>query len=277
MSQDKRIYFKSKWEGADLSGKKLLLACESDDIGQILFNLRMLPAIKEKNATIIIECPETIKTLLENVPHIDEIANYVKTGTPKITHDTYIHYNSIANILPPATGDFSAYIETSPEKIQTWQPRFEKAGQHIAIVFNSQVNSYLDAAQDCIFEPFKAILNNDQQHYYTFASDIDLSQTNLAIQNLDSEINDLADSAAIIANLDLVVTNNETIAQLAGAMNKPVWLILPHTPSWIWMLDSKQSQWYPSVELFRQQDENDWQGVGKIVCDKMEAYLAKVG
>ena len=79
--------------------------------------------------------------------------------------------------------------------------------------------------------------------------------------SLGLEFTDFADTAAAIANLDLVISVDTSVAHLAGAMNKPVWTLLPFNPDWRWMLDRPDTPWYPSMRLFRQTEPKDWQSV----------------
>jgi hypothetical protein len=79
-----------------------------------------------------------------------------------------------------------------------------------------------------------------------------------SLLDFTADLSDLADTAALIANLDLVVTVDTSIAHLAGAMNKPTWLLLPCAADWRWLLNRPDSPWYPSMRLFRQPQPNDW-------------------
>jgi len=76
---------------------------------------------------------------------------------------------------------------------------------------------------------------------------------------------DLADTAALIDTLDLVITTDTSIAHLAGAMGKPVWIVLAHLPDWRWMEMRETSPWYPTARLFRQESPGDWGGVVKWI------------
>jgi hypothetical protein len=80
----------------------------------------------------------------------------------------------------------------------------------------------------------------------------------LRLTDWTAELHDFADTAALVANLDLVITIDSAVAHLAGAMGKPVWLLLPLTPDWRWMLGRSDSPWYPSMRLFRQSVRGDW-------------------
>ncbi|MCP4253978.1 MAG: glycosyltransferase family 9 protein, partial [Candidatus Scalindua sp.] len=79
--------------------------------------------------------------------------------------------------------------------------------------------------------------------------------------NLDNELNEFTDTAAVIANLDIVISVDTSVVHLAGALGKPVWTLLPFVPDWRWQLERNDSPWYPSMRLFRQNKMHDWNGV----------------
>jgi ADP-heptose:LPS heptosyltransferase len=90
------------------------------------------------------------------------------------------------------------------------------------------------------------------------------------VQILDftAELGDFADTAALIEPLDLVISVDTAIAHLAGAMGKPVWLLLPYVPDWRWMLTRADSPWYPTMRLFRQATRGDWdEPVARIAAE----------
>jgi ADP-heptose:LPS heptosyltransferase len=85
------------------------------------------------------------------------------------------------------------------------------------------------------------------------------------------DIHDFADTAALIDNLDLVITVDTSVAHLAGAMGKPVWVMIPFVPDWRWMLDRTDSPWYPTMRLFRQPLADDWTSVIHSIASQLQS------
>jgi hypothetical protein len=96
--------------------------------------------------------------------------------------------------------------------------------------------------------------------------------SNVFVWDGSSQDRDLAETAALVATLDLVVTTDTSIAHLAGAMGKPVWILLPHLGDWRWMQKIETTPWYPTARLFRQREPGDWAGVVERVITQLEAF-----
>jgi hypothetical protein len=113
------------------------------------------------------------------------------------------------------------------------------------------------------FAPLAAIKN---ARFYSLqvgpgASEISNTPPGLELIDFTRDLHDFADTAAMIANLDLVISIDTSVAHLAGAMGKPVWVLVPFAPDWRWLLARDDSPWYPSMRLFRQNRPNDWSDV----------------
>jgi ADP-heptose:LPS heptosyltransferase len=99
--------------------------------------------------------------------------------------------------------------------------------------------------------------------------------TRAQIIDLQDEQEDFADTAAIVANLGLVISIDTSVAHLAGALSKPVWILLSKSPDWRWMLDREDSPWYPTARLFRQSTLGNWQDVVARVEGELRELVAK--
>ena len=91
---------------------------------------------------------------------------------------------------------------------------------------------------------------------------------------LDKRINDFQDTAEIMMSLDLVISIDSSVVNLAGALGRPVWVLLPYVSDWRWLLDSGHTPWYPTARLFRQENRGDWATVIDDVCKALKMLLA---
>jgi tetratricopeptide (TPR) repeat protein len=101
------------------------------------------------------------------------------------------------------------------------------------------------------------------------AADAEVLEKNANIVHFGEALQDFSDTAALISHLDLVISVDTSIAHLAGALGKPVWVLLTHVPDWRWLLDRDDSPWYPAVRLFRQSDTSEWDSVIASVRDAL--------
>ena len=95
------------------------------------------------------------------------------------------------------------------------------------------------------------------------------------LKNLESELTDFSATAAALEHLDLLIAVDTSVAHLAGAMGKPVSLLLPYRSDWRWFADREDSPWYPSMRLFRQKSHGDWAGVIAEVCSALSSRAAE--
>jgi ADP-heptose:LPS heptosyltransferase len=96
----------------------------------------------------------------------------------------------------------------------------------------------------------------------------------LRVTDLAPWLNDFADTAAAMSQLDLIVTIDTSVAHLAGALGRPVWVMLPDVPDWRYMLHREDSPWYPTMRLFRQGQAGDWAAVVQRVASELESLAA---
>jgi glycosyltransferase involved in cell wall biosynthesis len=144
----------------------------------------------------------------------------------------------------------------------------------IGIVWGGNSNHQADSKRSCKLSHFKSLLTIDGIKFFSLQKGNPLQQLNeidfpiISFDNFDSV--PFLDTAGAIANLDLIITVDTSIAHLAGAMGKPVWLLLPFFPDWRWMLNRKDSPWYPSMRLFRQSEDDNWGLVFKEVLVELK-------
>jgi hypothetical protein len=102
--------------------------------------------------------------------------------------------------------------------------------------------------------------------------DAEILWNNPQVEHLGDALETFADSAAVIASLDLIISIDSATVHLAGALSKPVWVLLPYSPDWRWLLDRNDSPWYPTARLFRQARVDDWSGVVESVTEGLAHF-----
>jgi hypothetical protein len=106
------------------------------------------------------------------------------------------------------------------------------------------------------------------------AGDAEVLKSRGSILDFGAELSNFADTAALISRLDLIISVDTSVAHLAGALGRPVWILLPFVPDWRWLLDREDSPWYPTARLFRQNDSREWQSVVARVREALHAFVA---
>lgn len=255
------------WDGSDLTGRTMLLHAEQG-LGDTIQFIRYAAIVAQRGGRIVLTCHQPLMRLLSTVPGIDE---QVPLGYPTPNFDVYAPLMSLPGIV-------GTTLETVPASIPYLTPPsdthlcLDLQGQShtprlkVGLVWSGGHLYKKNQSRSCPLKHFQPLLQLPDIAYYSLQKGI--AQTGLAelgwdaqVQELGSQLNDLADTAAAIAQLDLVITVDTSIAHLAGALGKPVWVLLTYLPDWRWMLHREDTPWYPTMRLFRQTEPDDWQGV----------------
>lgn len=272
---DSRVFDKPKWDGSSLNGKRILILAEQGFGDNINF-ARYAQLVKDKGGHIILECKKELIRLFENLSGIDEFAIKGK-NVSDIKFDFYIHLMSLPGIFNTNLDNVpnkSAYLEADSKLVQKFKTKLKNDKFKIGIVWAGNPKQENDKNRSTGFEKFKILKGISKIELVSLQVGEALRQLNdKSVIDMSNEITDFADTAAIIANLDLVISVDTSVAHLAGAMGKPVWMLLSYVHDWRWLLDRKDSPWYPSMRLFRQPKLGDWDFVFNDVCNELRNLL----
>jgi tetratricopeptide (TPR) repeat protein len=281
---DPREFNKPKWDGSKLNNKKLLVIGEKDFGDNIQF-IRYLQLVKEKGAHITLECKKPLINLFKDLQYIDQIIEK-ENKVPEIEFDYYIHLMSLPHIFNTELNTIPKQIpiQAKKELVEKFKEKIKQQTKEtdfkIGIVWKGNSNQEDNEKRSTKFERFKSLINlpnvklislQKEDKDQEIANDLD----NQKIIDITSEINSLEDTAAIIENLDLIISVDTLIAHLAGAMNKPTWVLLSSNPNWRWLEKRLDSPWYPSIKLFRQSKEEYWDKVFERVKKELTDVLHK--
>jgi tetratricopeptide (TPR) repeat protein len=278
-----RTFQKPMWDGSPLNDKTILVHTEQGYGDNIQF-VRYLPMIQAQGGRVVFECLPILIHLLKDCKGIDTIISKDPSGNVTEQFDVHIPLLSIPGILDtevdtiPSNGP---YIVPDSARVAEWKDRLEvhDKSYKIGLVWaSSPDNKELYHKKSCKLNQFEPALNIHGLSFYSLqkgpaSTEIDSLHKGTKIINLDSELNDFTDTAAAINNLDLVISVDTSVAHLAGAIGKPVWLLLPFVPDWRWQLERDDSPWYPNMRLFRQTQMYDWDGVFEQITESLSRLM----
>jgi tetratricopeptide (TPR) repeat protein len=266
-----------RWRGEPLNGARILLHAEQG-LGDTLQFLRYVPLVQAAGGRVILDIPPRLRRLAEQMPGIEELA---MSGDPLPGCDWQCPLMSLPLAFAttvesiPAAGPYLSVPETAlwTAGALPWPAR----GLRVGVAWagspshpNNRFRSLALAALEPLFRVRGA-------HFFSLQmgpAAAELGSVRGGLTDLSAQIEDMADTAAQMAHLDLVITVDTSVAHLAGALAKPTWVLLPHAPDWRWMLGREDSPWYPTVRLFRQPRMYDWHSVVERVCAELERLTA---
>ena len=176
--------------------------------------------------------------------------------------------------------DATPYLHASAEGLAHWNERLGvKDRPRIGLAWSGRPTHKNDHNRSIELAAFLEILAGMNATYVSVQREVRDADAEMLRQRSDiihfgEDLKDFADTAALIANLDLVVAVDTGVAHLAGALGKPVWVLLPFVPDWRWLLDRDDSPWYPTARLFRQDESRHWDGVIARVNAALRDFVA---
>jgi tetratricopeptide (TPR) repeat protein len=270
-----RRFDKPEWQGEQIAGKTLLLHPEQG-LGDILQFARFVPELCAQGANVIVEVPGALEALMQTLPGN---ATIVRTGTPLPPYDLHAPLMSLGQKLNLTLETIPAhvpYLHVPADRQTKWRSRMPPlAKPRVGLCWSGNPAHSNDRARSIPFDRFASIAAMPDVAYVNLQRDLrDGDKAAFAasnrIANLMPDVADLADTAALIAELDLVICVDTSIAHLAGALAKPVWILIATSADWRWLKRREDSPWYPTARLFRQTEHGDWD----TVIDRVRAELA---
>lgn len=248
-----------KWSGEELAGKTLFLHAEQG-FGDALQFIRFVPLVKRPDNHIVVECMPELRALFAAIPGIDAV---VEKGAALPAYEYWLPMLSLPHIL-------GTTIETLPRQVPYLRP--PAPAKPLPIPNGTRLKVGLCWAgkttprdRSWPLELLMALMGDPGIAFYSLQKGdrrADIATLGAAglIVDLADELKDFAATAAIMAEMDLIITIDTAIAHLAGALGRPCWVLLRYVSDWRWFDEPSQSIWYPSMTLFRQANTEDWAG-----------------
>lgn len=275
-----RPWSKPRWKGEALERKTILLHAEGG-LGNTIQFIRYVPAVARLAGRVVLECQPQLKALLWSaLPGITLIGQ----GEPLPVHDMHAPLMSLPHFLklPIPNADPVPYLRAQPQRIEQWRGRLSPHAEfRVGIAWQGNPRYRQDRERSIPLRHFAPLAKVPDVCLLSLQRVCGLEQTAQNAQavplvelgpDLDKE-GAFLDTAAVMMNLDLVITSDTSIAHVAGALGVPVWVVLCATPDWRWMLEREDCPWYPSMRLFRQSTSGEWAGVFERVARRLHTLV----
>jgi len=254
------------WDGkGDIAGKTILLHAEQGLGDTILFS-RYLPEVVKTGARVVVEVQKPLAGLMSGMAGVAQV---VTPGEGVPAFDVHASFGSLPGI-------FGTTVATIPGREGYFRvPKAAGGGGMIGVCWAGNPKYALDYRRSVPLEIFSRLFGVEGARFVSLQKDLRTGDERIlpGVGNLDlaliQTVEGLADTAALLARMDLVITVDTVIAHLAGALGRPVWVLLPFSAYWVWGRAREDCDWYARTRLFRQEKAGDWEAVLKQVCFRL--------
>ncbi|MFV3126453.1 tetratricopeptide repeat protein [Niveispirillum sp. KHB5.9] len=268
----RRDFTSPAWDGSDLSGRTLVVHDEQG-VGDALQFMRYIPVLQARGIDVVLECNSQLVRLLGSMPGVGRVVSRFQPLPP---HDAHVSLLSLPHILGARIDNVPAqvpYLGTEPDLQARWADRLSAfSGLKVGLVWAGNPEFKADRLRSPGLKSFRPLLDVPGVSFFGLQKgpgrkDLDnIGSLPDSFTDLGPQIGDFADTAAIMTNLDLVITSCTGPAHLAGGLGRPTWTVLPFSPDWRWLAWGEETFWYPTMRLFRQDARGDWGPVvGRVV------------
>ncbi len=275
-----RNFCKPRLNHLHIAGKRIYVYSEQG-LGDAIQFVRFLEGLKKLGCFIFFEVDPLLVKLFSGLTFIDKIIPRLNLDEPEVEYDLQIPLLSLPNLFQTTIETIPSsypYLKTDTSKVRYWENIIPKTNFNIGIVWAGNQFHQADKKRSTQLEWFENISNINHVKLFSLQKGErtkEISSAKFEIVNLEARLNDLSDTAAAIENLNLILTVDTSVAHLAGALAKEVWLLLPFYPDWRWQLNKEFSPWYPSIKIFRQIIPDDWDYVFNKVYNELNQRLEK--
>lgn len=279
------------WNGMRIPTGRLLLVGDQG-YGDTIQFARYIPMAAERCQELILGCSAEMGPLLENIPGVSQ---YCHRWTDVPGHAAHCRLSSLPYLFRTQMDTIPApipYLKANPSRVAHWRERLDAtlpAGvKRIGLAWTGRPTHPNDRRRSMPLSALAPLADAGPAAFVSLqkpmpARDLEAIPLFRGMTDLSNDLTDFGETAAVIENLDLVVTVDTSMGHLAGALGKPVWILIPKAADWRWLLDREDSPWYPSARLFRQQKPGAWDepmgrlraALGQYLAHGLEVAAAK--
>jgi len=257
------------WNGMRIRNGRLLMVGDQG-YGDTIQFARYIPLIADRCQELVLGCSAEMGPLLSTIPGVKQ---YYSRWTDVPGHAAHCRLSSVPHLIHTTIETIPAqvpYLFADPTRIAAWRQRLEAMLPHgvrrVGLAWTGRPTHPNDRRRSIPLARLAPLAAASRASFVSLQKPMPPADLAAMVQfpgfaDLSADLADFGETAAVIANLDLIVTVDTAIGHLAGAMAKPVWIMLPKASDWRWLLERSDSPWYPTARLFRQQTPGAWDPV----------------
>jgi tetratricopeptide (TPR) repeat protein len=282
-----REFIQPRWDGSPL-GKRSILLYTEQGFGDTFQFVRYAMLLKEFNpeATLIVECQRPLVKLLANSPGIDQL---IAEGDALPPFDVQSPFLSLPRFLQTTAITIPTqvpYLFADSDLVAEWTEKLSAIrGFRIGINWQGRTGKGDHRKRDIPLELFASLATIPGVQLISLqrgTAQNDLASASgrlpvIDLGQLDTEHGAFMDTAAVMQNVDLVISSDTAVPHLAGALGIPIWVALPYVSDWRWLLDRSDCPWYSTMRLFRQKKIGDWESAFEEIFTALPSFVAAAG
>ena len=256
------------WDGSPLEGRTIVLHAEQG-FGDAIQFVRYAPLVAQRGGTVVIECHPQLVQLFKNVEGVRAVVPFSGSLPPFSCQSPLLSLPGIFVTTLQSIPSRCPYLFVPANYRQKWWTLLSGHPMALRVGLVWAGKSYPDPLRSCKLTNFAPLVAAHNVIFYSLqlgagSEEVGSPPSGMRLVDLTHQIDDFTDTAALVEQLDLVISIDTAVAHLAGALGKPVILLLPFAPDWRWLLERSDSIWYPTMQILRQKQPGDWGGVIKL-------------
>jgi hypothetical protein len=271
-----------EWSNGDPEGKRLFFYAEQG-LGDTIQFSRFACAVAARGEEVVLEVPPALVRLLNGLKHVKVIGS----GDPPPQYDAHLPLMSVPRALNVTSETIPAgvpYLFAEPARVDAWAERLPTSAFRVGIAWQGKPVRKVDKGRSIPLRAFAPMCRVPSVRLISLQKHDGLDQLanlppGMIVETLGEEFDAgpdaFLDCAAVMMSLDLIISSDTAIVHLAGALGRPLWVVLKDIPEWRWMMDREDSAWYPTACLFRQRRPGDWDEVFERVAAELAEAVAR--
>ncbi|MBK8909326.1 MAG: tetratricopeptide repeat protein [Rhodospirillales bacterium] len=278
-----RAFEQPPWNGSDLCGRTILLHAEQG-LGSAIQFVRYAAVVTGRGGRVVLECQKPLARLFASLRSQTNaaVAHLVIKGEPLPAFDVHAPLMSLPRLLGTRLETIPAaipYLFAEEALAAEWGARLARCdGTRIGLAWAGNRRHHNDRNRSMPATALAPLAAMEGCATFSLQVGDAAADPNAlpagSVIDLAPDLRDFADTAAVISQLDLVISVDTAVAHLAGALGRPVWMLVPHVSEWRWLTEREDTPWYPTMRLFRQRSPGDWDEVVRRVRDRLATMFA---